>query len=149
MVKKGRGSNDKNLDIILFAYSREVWNLCFVAVGLGIHELWPYVHVTSKRLYVIGFFTDFISVYSDTRKIYPSMDSHKHNGTNCKFVCNCICKLQIFCMRMFLYLLYKLIFLLLLLCRAVTPKVTGIKDWNFAKAYILLCRLMIRNFKIM
>ena len=45
-------------------------------------------------------------------------------------------------------LLYKLIFLVLLLCRGVTTKAFGIWSWNFAEAYngiwknVLLCRVL-------
>jgi len=40
-VKKG--SNNKRLDIILSATQEEFENLCFIAAGQRVHELWPFI----------------------------------------------------------------------------------------------------------
>ena len=67
-------------------------------------------------------------------KTYPVMDSPihgEHDGASCNSVLHCVGKLQPFfvstCNLFSQFLLYKSIFLLLLLCRGVTPKVFGIQ----------------------
>ena len=97
----------------------------------------------SKQLYVIDFSSLILSLHvmnkDGRRKIHHVMDSPihgKHDSVSCNSVLHCVCKLQSFfvstCNLFSQYLLYNSIFLLLLLCRAVTQKVVGVQGCNLA-----------------
>ena len=58
------GTNNKNLDIILFAYSRGLEDLCFVAVDPRIRKLWAFVYVTLNPSYVIDFSSRIFPLYA-------------------------------------------------------------------------------------
>jgi len=149
-VKKGL--NIKNVDIFLFAYSRRVQKSLFhcskpkgswvMAVCLNHVE-------TIIRNY---FFHWFRLGYSKERRLKKNLPHH----WILLFMANTMVQIATLyiiafvsfvraCNLFSLYLLYKLIFLLLLLWRAVTLKLFDIWGWNFAKAYIWLCRLWILN----
>ena len=62
LVKEG--TNNKKLDIVLFAYSRGVGNLCFVAVDASYENLFTSRQSDRTRLI---FFTKFTFVCSEER----------------------------------------------------------------------------------
>jgi len=86
----------------------------------------------------------FIMKNGDTSKTCISLDSPihgEHSGASYKSLHHFIHNAFVSTCNLFsLYLKYKLIFLLLLLCRAAIQKVFG---WNFADAYIWICTLWI------
>ena len=116
------GTNNENLDIILFTYTQEEFeNLCFFAVDPRTHKLWSFVYIMSKQSYAINFLKQILPLYA-VKKIkgqtYPVSDSPihgKHHGESCSSTPQSVTiALVSTC--------YKSIFLLLLLYRAVTPK---------------------------
>ena len=89
-----------------------------------------------------SFFTDFVLVCSKEiqEKTYTTLVCRihgKHDGINYNFVHYCIHKLSCFfasnCNWFSLHLMYKLIFLLLMLCRAITRKVLAYKAETLLK----------------
>jgi len=69
LVKEG--SNNKKLDIILFACSRGVGKSLFhcSTAGTRIRKLWAFVYAMSKQSYVIQFFfMDFIFKLNAVKK---------------------------------------------------------------------------------
>jgi len=140
-VKKG--SNIKNLNIILFAYSRGVQKSCRPKGS------WVMViclcHIKTIVLNQ-SFLIDFISVYIEERKYKSNLTHH----LILLFMANMMVQIATLHIIVFasyssfsLCLLYKSILLMLVLWRVL--KLFGILGGNFAKAYIWLCRLWIFN----
>ena len=139
-------SNNKNLGIIWFAYSRGVRKSLF---RCSICQLWVFIYGTSKQSYAINqfFLIDFAFVCSEekwyTEKltqhlILPFMANTMVQIVTQYVLCSqVIIILVIACNKFSQYLAYKLIFLLLLLHRAVTPKVISIWSWNLARQYYI------------
>ena len=146
-MKKG-GCNDKNMDT---AYSRGVSKSLFCSSSLK-DTCVMCVCLCHVEAVVRDRFSSLISsLYvvkkGGRRKCHHVMDSPirgEHDGASCNSVLHCVCKLVVFvstCNLFSQYLLYKSIFLLLLLCRAVALKVVSIQGRNLARACTQLSRL--------
>ena len=86
------------------------------------------------------------------RKHYPVIDSFvhgKYSGKNCSSTLQSVHKLQISDRNLFpLYLLHKLIALLLLLCRAIIPKLLQYEAETLpVGTFMQLCRIHKQEFE--
>ena len=64
------GSNNKNLDIILFACSRGVKNICFVTVDPRICKLWVFVEKIIHNRFLFINFAVVCSEEGQVKKIF-------------------------------------------------------------------------------
>ena len=135
-----------------FPKQEELENLCLVAVHRRNCKLWSFVHVTSKRSFVIDVSSWILTL------LVVMQDNRRNNLPSNQFFSSWKiwwCKIQVptplhlqvtsilgsACSLFSLCFLYKSIFLLLLLCRNIISKAFRIRSWSLTSTCIWVCTL--------